>query len=217
LKRQQTPTIIAARTHRASETALFYNHFRYYQPGLGSYSRPDPEKQDIAFSRIPTILTHPLPILSEHNYLYAKDNPLNIYDSNGRLPQWLAGKGAAAAAAAAAGICAAYIWIDSFNHSGKYGDKWRHCYVLCSASRYCGLIVGGAVLQPIGIAREVFYEILDRTGNTNYNAGEWEDIVANAVGGKCSFKFWQPCGSCCDCDYNAFPPKPSFTPHSTSP
>jgi RHS repeat-associated protein len=52
------------------ETGLFYNHYRYYQPSLGTYTRPDPADT-----------TH-----ERNTYRYAVNNPLRFSDPLGLWP-----------------------------------------------------------------------------------------------------------------------------------
>jgi RHS repeat-associated protein len=63
------------------ETAgpLFYNHHRYYQPGLGNYTRPDPANQihdKRNGRRIPTL----------PSYSYGFANPISMTDPSGLTP-----------------------------------------------------------------------------------------------------------------------------------
>jgi RHS repeat-associated protein len=62
--------------YQDDETALYYNHHRYYQPGLGNYTRPDPIGTSMG---------------SNHLYGYTRNDPVNMKDHDGLTPKPSAG------------------------------------------------------------------------------------------------------------------------------
>jgi len=58
---------------------MYYNHHRYYMPGLGRYNRVDILKHSFACA------FYYLPLININSYLYTNNNAIINYDSSGLL------------------------------------------------------------------------------------------------------------------------------------
>ncbi len=90
------------------ETGLYYNVFRYYDPGAGRYISPDP----LFFGGE----TNP--------YVYARNNPLAFADTLGRLAFLPILAAVAGAAAIGAVVGAAFAGVHQATTNAIHGDPW---------------------------------------------------------------------------------------------
>jgi RHS repeat-associated protein len=170
-----------------TETGLFYNHNRYYQPGLGNYTRPDPIgiprlsvvndyhvdtpiflQVDPAFAVMnPDVFLGVIPI-EKNIYRYAFGNPTNWSDPLGLWPEWLD-----ELRGAVSDFKGNYRRMRERNLIGV--DKYYHCMANCQAAQR------GHIGRLTAISISYWREVTDRVrGDSAEDC--LEDMKANMLG-----------------------------------
>lgn len=157
---------------RWSTLALAASHvYRWYEPGTGRYSSPDPMQVGVGGE--------------VNQYQYARGNPLLFIDPRGL---WPFGSGAGFS------IGCAYVMAQALTPSFPPGtnDKFKHCVVSCKIQITCGPI--GAAAAGVG------KEILDVFGPGDADFGDAIADLDGIVCGFKSRRDPQcsNCDSCCE-------------------
>jgi len=150
------------------ETGLYYNWWRWYRSEVGRYVEYDPQE---------TTILRFIYYLSEH-YLYARNNPCFYSDIYGQQPVYK-------------NLCPLLLVSSYLRIKDKKNDKYKHCYLGCAISRYCGI--------DLCYAASYMKEWSDRYLGTG--TPDEEDIRATNCGCTCGFRL-MTCEKCCICVCN---------------
>jgi len=97
----------------------------------------------------------------------------------------------------AAVLCALPFNNYAMDHYSSRSDKWKHCWVSCKITTYCGTpLIGDVVAILIGAGKEALDYICDVLGGPC--GAEWEDFVADVDGIGCGMRITESCVSCCN-------------------
>jgi RHS repeat-associated protein len=145
------------------ETGLYYYRARYYKPSIGRFMQVDPVDYKDSMNL----------------YTYVLNNPINHIDPKGTFIEFDP-------------ICIWQVAKAVRDTKGK-NDKYRHCYVGCKISAYCGIewCVSAGALK----------ELLDKLG---LGTPEWKDFVATMDGCTSGLNPFKSCA--CGCKDKGYSP-----------
>jgi RHS repeat-associated protein len=170
---------------------LIFLRARYYDPNVGRFISKDPILKPMMGRghrrwMLPHIVRFPQML---HHYVYVHNNPVNLTDPTGLLPEHLLPLSFFDGGAIDC-ILRAYEETGRLLEEG-IGDAAAHCYLSCRANR-CLRLLGPVTVMMGGFLWEVA-EIPDPVGYFS-----WPDMEANLQGVLASYNLGKSCRELCD-------------------
>ena len=157
---------------------------RYYNPDAGRWVNRDPIGE----------------LGGPNLHAFVENAPIDLWDSDGRLPAPVIVAAGVVIKGAWEGICATYALDKAASYAPpKDVHKHKvHCYVACLQTKCTALSPVGAVVAEIYHELEVAYG----RHKLKFWKYDWEEMMkdgkATMVGITKGFKFWKNCGDECD-------------------